>query len=117
MNTLKKVKSALISVFHKDGLDEIVRTLHELDVKIYSTGDSRLVKVLRSNKEDSEAKALGTLFGIGDNFAKGRQVDYVLAPFSIEEQKSLSQYEEKACEMVLSFASVGIGPTMTKFNN
>lgn len=56
-------------------------------------------------------------FGIGDNFAKGRQVDYVLAPFSIEEQKSLSQYEEKACDMVLSFASVGIGPTMTKFNN
>jgi len=34
----KKIKSALISVFYKDGLDEIVKTLHSLDVRIYSTG-------------------------------------------------------------------------------
>ncbi len=34
----KRIQSALISVFYKDGLDEIVRTLHELKVKIYSTG-------------------------------------------------------------------------------
>ncbi len=34
----KAIKSALISVFYKDGLEEIVRTLNELDVRIYSTG-------------------------------------------------------------------------------
>ncbi len=34
----KKISSALISVFYKDGLDNIVRTLHNLKVKIYSTG-------------------------------------------------------------------------------
>ncbi|MCU0454696.1 MAG: bifunctional phosphoribosylaminoimidazolecarboxamide formyltransferase/IMP cyclohydrolase [Bacteroidales bacterium] len=34
----KKIKSALVSVFYKDGLDEIVRTLHNLDIKIWSTG-------------------------------------------------------------------------------
>ena len=34
----KRIKSALISVYYKDGLDEIVRTLDELEVKIYSTG-------------------------------------------------------------------------------
>ena len=34
----KRIKSALISVFYKDGLDEIVRLLHSLDIKIYSTG-------------------------------------------------------------------------------
>jgi phosphoribosylaminoimidazolecarboxamide formyltransferase/IMP cyclohydrolase len=34
----KKIKSALISVFYKDGLDEIVKILHNLDVKIWSTG-------------------------------------------------------------------------------
>lgn len=34
----KKIKSALISVFYKDGLDEIVKTLHSLDVKLWSTG-------------------------------------------------------------------------------
>ncbi|MCU0460939.1 MAG: bifunctional phosphoribosylaminoimidazolecarboxamide formyltransferase/IMP cyclohydrolase [Bacteroidales bacterium] len=34
----RKIKSALISVFYKDGLDEIVKTLHSLNVKIWSTG-------------------------------------------------------------------------------
>ncbi len=34
----KKINSALISVFHKDNLEPIVRKLHELDVQIYSTG-------------------------------------------------------------------------------
>ena len=34
----KKIKSALISVFYKDGLEEIVRELHKNDVTIYSTG-------------------------------------------------------------------------------
>ncbi|WP_196892324.1 bifunctional phosphoribosylaminoimidazolecarboxamide formyltransferase/IMP cyclohydrolase [Aureivirga marina] len=38
MNNLKKAKSALISVFHKDGLEPIVRKLNELGVTIYSTG-------------------------------------------------------------------------------
>lgn len=34
----KKIQSALISVFHKDGLEPIVRKLNEQGVKIYSTG-------------------------------------------------------------------------------
>jgi phosphoribosylaminoimidazolecarboxamide formyltransferase/IMP cyclohydrolase len=38
MNTTKKVKTALISVFHKDGLAPIVQKLNELGVVIYSTG-------------------------------------------------------------------------------
>jgi phosphoribosylaminoimidazolecarboxamide formyltransferase/IMP cyclohydrolase len=35
---MKRIKSALISVFYKDGLDELVRRLDALDVKIFSTG-------------------------------------------------------------------------------
>jgi phosphoribosylaminoimidazolecarboxamide formyltransferase / IMP cyclohydrolase len=34
----KRIRSALISVFYKDGLDDIVRKLHSLGIKIYSTG-------------------------------------------------------------------------------
>lgn len=34
----KRIQSALISVFYKEGLDDIVRILHEFGVKIYSTG-------------------------------------------------------------------------------
>ncbi len=38
MGTLKKAGSALISVFHKDGLEPIVRKFQELGISIYSTG-------------------------------------------------------------------------------
>ncbi|WP_395044365.1 bifunctional phosphoribosylaminoimidazolecarboxamide formyltransferase/IMP cyclohydrolase [Flavobacterium sp.] len=38
MSTTKTIKSALISVFSKDGLEPIVRKLHEHNVSIYSTG-------------------------------------------------------------------------------
>ena len=38
MSTTKTIQSALISVFSKDGLEPIVRKLHEQNVTIYSTG-------------------------------------------------------------------------------
>lgn len=38
MSNSKTIKSALISVFHKDGLEPIVKKLNELNVNIYSTG-------------------------------------------------------------------------------
>jgi phosphoribosylaminoimidazolecarboxamide formyltransferase / IMP cyclohydrolase len=38
MSTSKKISSALISVFYKDGLEDLVKKLHEQGVVIYSTG-------------------------------------------------------------------------------
>ncbi len=37
----KKIRAALISVFYKDGLDNIIRLLHRLGVTIYSTGGTQ----------------------------------------------------------------------------
>lgn len=37
----KKINSALISVFNKDGLQNIVQLLHSLNIKIYSTGGTQ----------------------------------------------------------------------------
>ena len=37
----KKIKRALVSVFHKDGLDEILRTLHAQGVELLSTGGTQ----------------------------------------------------------------------------
>src|SRR5215204_2895920 len=37
----KKIQSALISVYYKDGLETIVKQLHALDVKLYSTGGTQ----------------------------------------------------------------------------
>ncbi|MGO3182382.1 MAG: bifunctional phosphoribosylaminoimidazolecarboxamide formyltransferase/IMP cyclohydrolase [Aequorivita sp.] len=41
MNNSKKITSALISVFNKEGLGPIVKKLHEQNVKIYSTGGTQ----------------------------------------------------------------------------
>jgi phosphoribosylaminoimidazolecarboxamide formyltransferase/IMP cyclohydrolase len=41
MSTSKTAKSALISVFHKDGLEPIVKKLNELNITIYSTGGTQ----------------------------------------------------------------------------
>ena len=38
MSTTKTIQSALISVFSKDGLEPIVRKLHEQNITLYSTG-------------------------------------------------------------------------------
>ena len=38
---MKKIQSALISVFHKEGLEDIVLELHKLGVTIYSTGGTQ----------------------------------------------------------------------------
>ncbi len=37
----KKIKTALISVFHKDGLGPIVEELHSIEVKLFSTGGTQ----------------------------------------------------------------------------
>lgn len=37
----KKIKSALISVYHKDGLDDILKSLNDLNVKLISTGGTK----------------------------------------------------------------------------
>ncbi len=38
---MKKIKSALISVYHKDGLEQILEALNEQGVQIYSTGGTQ----------------------------------------------------------------------------
>lgn len=55
-------------------------------------------------------------FGVGSNFSKGQQVDYVLGKWDEEENKTLNERVELAAKACLSFAFIGIGKTMTEFN-
>ena len=41
MSGNKKIKTALVSVFHKDGLDDILKKLHSEGVKFISTGGTQ----------------------------------------------------------------------------
>jgi len=55
-------------------------------------------------------------FGIGDNFAKGRQVDYVLQHWNKEEMAALPERMDKMIEAIHSFATIGLERTMNYFN-
>jgi PTH1 family peptidyl-tRNA hydrolase len=55
-------------------------------------------------------------FGIGDNFSKGRQVDYVLSGFDADEQPELPALIDRSIQMIESFVAIGPELTMTNFN-
>lgn len=55
--------------------------------------------------------------GIGDNFPRGGQVDYVLGQWTGEQKKIINAVIPIAVEAVLCFAFSGIEITMTRFNN
>ena len=55
--------------------------------------------------------------GVGNEFSKGRQVDYVLGDWSKEEEEILEEKVVKIKEMILSFCFAGIENTMNKYNN
>ena len=55
-------------------------------------------------------------FGIGNDFGKGQQVDFVLSNFEQEEFKALPEVMDKSIEAIYSFATIGIERTMNFFN-
>ncbi len=55
-------------------------------------------------------------FGIGSEFSKGKQVDYVLGKWHEEEQKTLKERIDKSVQIAKSFIAIGIERTMTDFN-
>ncbi len=56
-------------------------------------------------------------FGVGAQFAKGRQVDYVLGHWNDEERDLLKERLERATEVIQSFVLSGVNRTMNTFNN
>jgi PTH1 family peptidyl-tRNA hydrolase len=55
--------------------------------------------------------------GIGDDFPKGYQTDYVLGQWTSKEVNIMIPRIELAVEAVKSFVTLGIEKTMTEFNN
>lgn len=56
-------------------------------------------------------------FGIGNEFPRGAQVNYVLEEFSDEEKLKLPERIESATEIISSFCLAGINITMNQYNN
>ncbi len=56
-------------------------------------------------------------FGIGNNYPKGMQVEFVLSKWNKEEMPLVNYKIEKCIEIIESFASIGIDKTMSMVNN
>jgi PTH1 family peptidyl-tRNA hydrolase len=55
-------------------------------------------------------------FGVGDNYSRGRQADYVLSGFDDDELMELPALIEESVKIIHSFMIAGIELTMTRFN-
>lgn len=67
-------------------------------------------------------ESLGTVdyaklrFGIGNDFPKGQQIEYVLSGWSTEQLEKLPELIDNSCKIVKSFCLAGIQRTMNDFN-
>lgn len=56
-------------------------------------------------------------FGIGNDFPRGSQIDYVLGEFSETDLQTMDERLKLACEAVKTFCLAGINVAMNQFNN
>jgi len=56
-------------------------------------------------------------FGIGGDFPKGYQVDYVLGEWTPDEEKIITPRLPAAADIIKSFVTIGPEKTMTNYNN
>jgi PTH1 family peptidyl-tRNA hydrolase len=87
-------------------------------IRIRSGGSDGGHNGLRSLQELLGTTAYPKLrFGIGNNYAKGAQVDFVLGKWLKEEEPTVKKKIETCVEVIESFAAAGINNTMNKYNN
>eukprot|EP01132_Coremiostelium_polycephalum_P000062 gene62-88_t len=55
-------------------------------------------------------------FGIGNNFSKGQQSNYVLGCFKAQELALIAEPIQQAAALILSFCTAGMTETMNRFN-
>jgi PTH1 family peptidyl-tRNA hydrolase len=56
-------------------------------------------------------------FGIGNNFPKGRQSDFVLGKWNKDEEPIVKKKIDLCIDVIETFATAGINTAMNKFNN
>jgi PTH1 family peptidyl-tRNA hydrolase len=56
-------------------------------------------------------------FGVGNDFAKGKQVDFVLGNWQVDELTTVNSKMISAQEIIKSFCTIGIDRTMNTHNN
>lgn len=96
-----------------DDLDLPVGTLR-MKSKGGDGGHNGLIDIITSLNSQEFARLR---IGIGSDFARGFQVDYVLGKWTREEEKILLERIPIAVDAILSFVLEGVNTAMNKFNN
>lgn len=79
-----------------------------------AAGHNGLISIIETLQNEKFARLR---FGIGNNFPKGRQADYVLGHWTPDESLVLPEKIKLAEEIVKGFVSIGIQQTMNLYNN
>ncbi|GIV27573.1 MAG: peptidyl-tRNA hydrolase [Bacteroidia bacterium] len=96
-------------------VDEIAFPLGQF--KIHPKGSNGGHNGLRNIEENLKTTEYPRLrFGIGNNYPKGKQVEYVLGKWKEEEWKIVQEKIPLCVEAILSFVFEGIQNAMNKFN-
>ena len=56
-------------------------------------------------------------FGLGDDYPRGMQIEFVLGRFHPEEREAMPELRKQAIEIVKSFCLAGVQRTMNQYNN
>ncbi|HSC53540.1 MAG TPA: aminoacyl-tRNA hydrolase [Phnomibacter sp.] len=111
---LDKEKVAIENTFTI--VDDLALPLEKLRVR--PSGSDAGHNGLRSIQDATLTNAFPKLrFGIGNDFAKGRQADFVLSKWKPQEGPIVQQKIDSCVQLIHCFILEGIQPAMNKFNN
>jgi PTH1 family peptidyl-tRNA hydrolase len=97
-------------------LDDVALPLSRIRVRSGgSDGGHNGLKSIQESLGTTEYPKLR--FGIGNDYPKGMQADFVLGKWKPEEEPLVKLKIEKSVEVIESFSTAGINNTMNKFNN
>ncbi len=87
-------------------------------LRLRGKGSSAGHNGLNNIEEELQTREYARLrFGIGNDFPKGHQVDYVLGKWNKEQESLLQPRIDLAVEIARSFCTIGLDNTMSSFNN
>ncbi|MBK7763469.1 MAG: aminoacyl-tRNA hydrolase [Bacteroidetes bacterium] len=96
-------------------LDDLAFPLHVM--KLRASGSDGGHNGLKSIQESIGSQNYPRLrFGIGNDFAKGKQVDYVLGKWKDAEIPLVNQKAEACCTIIENFCTIGLERTMNACN-
>ncbi len=96
--------------------DDLALPFGKLRMKLKgSDGGHNGLKDIQATINSSEYSRLR--FGVGSEFNKGQQVDYVLGEWSVDEKAFLEERIKIATEFIKGFTTIGSQLTMTNWNN